>query len=314
VSEARIEAELRSRTTGRVETDFRLDRFTTYRLGGPALIYFEPSTADDVARFGEVMREMDALPMLVLGRGSNLVISDEGWPGVVLRLGASFSWVKEPDDGSPGLVAGAATPMPQLANWAARRGLAGLEFGIAIPGSVGGAVRMNAGAHGRETGESLESARIFDMSAMGVEERKPADLDYSYRHSNVTEAQVVLDASFQLGREDAASVRDRMEGYRRHRAATQPGAVQNAGSVFKNPPGDHAGRLVEAAGLKGFTVGGASVSPLHANFFIAGDGSSAQDVYNLVHAVRSRVKDQFAVDLEPEIRFVGRFADPGEDR
>jgi UDP-N-acetylmuramate dehydrogenase len=314
VSGSGLERELHSRTAGRVETDFRLDRFTTYRLGGPARIYFEPTTAEDVARFGEVIREMDALPLLVLGRGSNLVISDEGWPGVVLRLGAAFSWVKEPDDGSPGLVAGAATPMPQLANWAARRGLAGLEFGIAIPGSVGGAVRMNAGAHGRETAESLESARIFDLGKMSLEERKPADLDYSYRHSNLEEDQVVLDASFQLGREDAESVRDRMEGYRRHRAATQPGAVQNAGSVFKNPPGDHAGRLVEAAGLKGFAVGGASVSQLHANFFIAGDGASAQDVYDLVHEVKSRVRDEFAVDLESEIRFVGRFTDPKEDR
>jgi UDP-N-acetylmuramate dehydrogenase len=317
VSATRIESELRSRTSGIVETDFRLDRFTTYRLGGPARVYFEPASADDVARFGEIERESGdagSLPLLVLGRGSNLVISDHGWPGLVIRLGSSFSWITPPDDGSPGLVAGAATPMPLLANWASRRGHAGLEFAIAIPGSVGGAVRMNAGAHGRETAESLESARIFDFDALDVGERKPADLDYSYRHSNLTDRQLVLDARFQLSLEETAGVRDRMEGYRRHRASTQPGAVQNAGSVFKNPPGDHAGRLVEEAGLKGFRVGGASVSDLHANFFIAGKGSQAQDVYDLVHTVKRKVKERFGVDLTPEIRFVGHFDDPREER
>jgi UDP-N-acetylmuramate dehydrogenase len=316
VTETRVEAELRRRTSGRVESDFALERFTTYRLGGPARIYFEPDSVEDVERFGEVVRAMgnpDELPVLVLGRGSNLVISDRGWPGLVVRLGSSFSWIRSPADDSPGLVAGAATPMPQLANWSARRGLAGLEFAIAIPGSVGGAVRMNAGAHGRETSESLESARIFDLEPMTLQERKPADLDYSYRHSNLNEGQLVLEAAFQLAVEDPEVVRDRMEGYRKHRAATQPGALQNAGSVFKNPPGDHAGRLVEAAGLKGFSVGGASVSELHANFFIAGDGSRAQDVYDLVHAVQRRVKERFDVELTPEIRFVGHFENPEED-
>jgi UDP-N-acetylmuramate dehydrogenase len=308
---------LRAEASGRVETDFELRPLTTYRLGGPAAVYFAAASVDDVKTFGEAIRSTDGgdqLPVLVLGRGSNLVISDSGWPGVVLRLGHPFSGVAPLQVDSPGLVAGAATPMPQLANWAARRGLAGLEFGIAIPGSVGGAVRMNAGAHGRETAESLESARIFDLDAMSVDERKPSDLDYSYRHSSVSDRQVVLDARFQLTSEDPGAVRERMEGYRKHRAATQPGAVQNAGSVFKNPAGDHAGRLVEAAGLKGFRIGGASVSELHANFFIAQEGSRAQDVYDLVHAVKAQVKERFGVELTPEIRFVGHFDDPQEDR
>jgi len=269
-----------------------------------------------VQTFADIVRtspEGRELPVLVLGRGSNLVISDAGWPGMVLRLGPAFSSISAPEDGAPGLVAGAATPMPQLANWSARRGLTGLEFAIAIPGSVGGAVRMNAGAHGRETAESLESALIFDLDTMSLDERKPSDLDYSYRHSNITANQVVLEASFQLSSEDPDVVRDRMEGYRKHRAETQPGAVQNAGSVFKNPPGDHAGRLVEAAGLKGFRVGGASVSELHANFFIADEGARGQDVYDLVNAVRAKVRDEFDIELTPEIRFVGHFDDSRED-
>ena len=317
MSLSRVADALRNRTLGRVEMDFPLDRLTTYRLGGPAAVYFEAGSADDVAAFGEVLASDDdarALPVLVLGRGSNLVVSDRGWPGVVLRLGAAFARINALEDQEPGLVAGAATPMPQLANWAARRGLAGLEFAIAIPGSVGGAVRMNAGAHGRETAEGLESARIFDLDGLSVDDRKPADLDYSYRHSNLSDRHVVLDARFQLAREEPAAVRERMEGYRKHRAATQPGAVQNAGSVFKNPPGDHAGRLVEAAGLKGFRIGGASVSRLHANFFIAQKGARAQHVFELVHAVRAMVKQRSGVELTPEIRFVGHFDDPEEGR
>jgi UDP-N-acetylmuramate dehydrogenase len=315
MTDSTVAANLRARASGRVETSFPLSRLTTYRLGGPAAVYFEPSSIDDVRSLAEIVRMSPGteLPVLVLGRGSNLVISDEGWPGIVMRLGPAFASISAPEDGSPGLVAGAATPMPQLANWAARRGLAGLEFAIAIPGSVGGAVRMNAGAHGRETADSLESARIFDLDSLSVDEKKPSDLDYSYRHSNLTERHVVLEARFQLSREDPETVRDRMEGYRKHRAETQPGAVQNAGSVFKNPPGDHAGRLVEAAGLKGFRIRGASVSDLHANFFIADEGARAQDVYDLVNAVRAKVKDRFGVELTPEIRFLGHFDESREE-
>ena len=310
--------ELRRRLAGRVETNWVLARYTTYRLGGPALLYVEPARADDlVALTEELSRHDESLPLLVMGRGSNLVVSDEGWPGVVVRPGAQFSWL-EGVEGAPQsgraerLRAGAGTSMPLLANWAARRGLSGLEFAIAIPGSVGGAVRMNAGAHGTETADSLASAAIFDFTSGRVEVRRAQDLDFSYRHSNLDDRHLVVAASWALEATAAEQVRARMESYRRHRAATQPGAVQNAGSVFKNPAGDSAGRLVEAAGLKGWRVGGASVSTLHANFFIAEEGATAQDVFDLVHAVTQKVRTLFGVDLEPEIRFVGTYADPND--
>ncbi|MDQ4143603.1 MAG: UDP-N-acetylmuramate dehydrogenase [Actinomycetota bacterium] len=308
-----VRDDLRKRLEGRVEIDWPLAGLTTYRLGGPARIYVEPASADDLVALAETIRSFDEKPpLLVLGRGSNLVISDGGWPGIVVRLGSAFSWLRPVEDAplrgkAPRLHAGSGTTMPLLANWAARRGLTGLEFAIAIPGSVGGAVRMNAGAHGTETGDSLHVATVFDTETLEVETRPNADLGFSYRRSNLDERHVVLDALWALEASEPSLVRERMDGYRRHRAATQPGAVQNAGSVFKNPPGDSAGRLVEAAGLKGLRVGGASVSTLHANFFIAEEGSTAQDVFDLVHAVRRKVLEVSGVELEPEIRFVGEY-------
>lgn len=302
---------LSARLTGRVERDVPLRRFTTYRLGGPARLYVEPRDVGDLVALGEELaREPQRAPVLAVGRGSNLVVSDRGWPGIAVRLGTGFSYI---EDAPGGLSAGAASALPQVANRAARRGLQGMEFAIAIPGSVGGAIRMNAGAHGREVSDCLDHAEVYDLVNLRRDRRDVAGLDLSYRHSNLGSDDLVIGGRFRLAVGDPDEVRERMESYRRHRAETQPGAVQNAGSVFRNPPGDHAGRLVEAAGLKGHRVGGASVSALHANFFIAEDGSTAQDVYDLVHQVRRLVREVHGVDLEPEIRFVGEFYDdPGD--
>ncbi len=300
-------ARLREAVHGPVEHDWPLARLTTYRLGGPAAVYVEPSGTDDLSRFAEVLRDADVdtttVPVLALGRGSNIVVSDEGWPGIVLRLGDAFAWTRfAPGDDL--VLTGASTSLPQLANWAARRELTGLEFLIAIPGSVGGAVRMNAGAHGREIKDCLASVRVFDLNALSLYEREAAALGLAYRRSNLAPHEIVVDAAFRLQRDDERAIRARMDAYRKHRAATQPGAVQNAGSVFKNPAGDSAGRLVEAAGLKGYRVGGAEVSKLHANFFVAGPGATAQDVFDLVHDVRAGVRAAFGVELEPEVRVV----------
>jgi UDP-N-acetylmuramate dehydrogenase len=314
-----IAEELSGRVRGRVALDHPLAGLTTYRLGGPAALYLEPEDADDVAALADVLRDADgSVPVLPMGRGSNMVISDKGFEGIVVRLGMKFAWIRaKAGDGasaSTGMTAGASTSLPLLANWAARRSLTGMEFAVAIPGSVGGGVRMNAGAHGTEIADSLESVQLFDLIERRITSLEASELGLSYRRSNLTADQVVLDATFELVPAEDAEIRARMESYRRHRAETQPGAVQNAGSVFKNPEGDSAGRLVEAAGLKGFRVGTVAVSELHANFFVAEDGGRAQDVYNLVHLVRARVKETFGVDLEPEIRFVGTFDEPAHSR
>lgn len=307
---------LRDRLEGVVETDRTLGPLTTYRVGGPAALYVEPSSVDDLEVLAGAVSDAGAvdLPVLVLGRGSNTVISDHGFPGLVIRLGSAFAKIDERSDGEPGLVAGGSAPLPTLANWAARRGLARVEFLISIPGSVGGAVRMNAGAHGGEVRDVLTEVRLFDLDQMRLDVRDADSLGFRYRGSDLTDRHVVLDATFALEPADVAQVRERMEGYRRHRAETQPGALQNAGSTFKNPPDDHAGRLVEAAGLKGFAVGGASVSTLHANFFMASDDATSQDVFDLVHEVRARVLDRFGVELQPEVRFVGSFKTRSRER
>ncbi len=301
---------LEERFGERLKRDVPLGRLTTYRIGGPAALYLEPGSRSDleaVARCRQTAGE--GVPIITLGRGSNLVISDKGWPGLVLRLApGAFSFAR-PGDGPDSLVAGAATSLPVVANWAARRGLSGLEFMIAIPGSIGGAVRMNAGAHGGETSGALATATVLDLATGELTERKAPELELSYRHSNLTEQDVVLDATFELVPQTEDEVRARLESFRKHRAETQPPAVQNAGSTFKNPAGDHAGRLVEAAGLKGFRVGGVEVSRLHANFFVSDETATAQDVYDLVHEVARRVKEDCGIELEPEVKFTGEFED-----
>ncbi len=304
---------------GHVATRAPLHPLTTYRLGGPAAIYFEPADEADLASMSAIAEQLGALEILLLGRGSNLVISDEGWPGAVIRLGPGFSAVqiaeRPPAGRDPSAVhvrAGAAVSMPQLANWAARRNLAGVEFMVSIPGSVGGGVRMNAGAHGGQVSDHLVSIDLFELDGFAPSSRSAAELGLGYRHSDLRAREIVTAAYFSLPAGDPASIRARMDDNRRQRAETQPGALQNAGSVFKNPPGDHAGRLVEAAGLKGFRLGGAAVSALHANFFVADAGASAQDVHDLVHHVAREVHDRFGVTLQPEVRFVGSFTPPGE--
>ena len=297
---------------GTVERSYPLARFTTYRLGGPAEIYVEPAGLDDLIALSTKLRELDptgAIPLLVLGRGSNLVISDAGWPGIAMRLGQPFAGLDPRDDDPASFDVGAGKPLPLVANWSARRELSGMEWGVGVPGSIGGAVRMNAGAHGTDLAATLVQATVLSLDNCEVAARTSEQLDLSYRHSNLTDREIVVSARLKLTPEPREAIRARMESFRKHRAATQPGALQNAGSTFKNPQGDSAGRLVEATGLKGWRVGGASVSKVHANFFMAGDTATAQDVFDLIHDVRRKVNDAFGVELTPEVRFAGPFAD-----
>ena len=288
--------------SGKVRSMVPVSGLTTYKLGGPARYYLEPDNEAQLVAFAGSVRSE---PLLVLGRGSNLVVSDEGFPGLVVHLGAGFVRTELGDDGT--VTSGAATSMPGLARTCARAGRGGLEFYIGIPGSVGGGVRMNAGCHGSETRDWLESARVIDVRRGEVSDRKPAEMEMTYRHTNLRPDEIVTAATYATEPRDPAEIEERIRSVIRWRRDHQPGGTFNAGSVFKNPPGDSAGRIIDSLGLKGTRVGGAHVSAKHANFFVADEGVKAQDVYDLVWAVRRRVGLELDIWLQPEVQFAGPF-------
>lgn len=274
---------------------------TTYRLGGPARYFAE---IPDRSTLDLVIEALADEPVLILGRGSNLVISDRGFDGLVARLVGDFEQI---DVDGETVVAGGAVWLPSLARETVASGVRGLEFFVGIPGSVGGAVRQNAGGHGSETREWLVEAEICAIRSGEVTRPGPDDLEMSYRHSSIGPDDLILSATFRGERGDVDEGRDLIASIIRWRKEHQPAAVYNAGSVFRNPPGDSAGRIIDALGLKGFSVGAVRVSEKHANFFVAGSDATASDLYELVATVRALVKTETGIDLTPEIQFVGEF-------
>jgi UDP-N-acetylmuramate dehydrogenase len=291
-----------------IEHDVDLAPLTTYKLGGPAL-WFADVGDEDTLR--SVVEANPGGEILVLGRGSNLVVSDAGYPGLVLRLVGDYLVASIAGDGS--IAAGAGMPLPKLARFASAADRGGLEFFVGIPGSVGGAVRMNAGGHGSDTAAWLIDASIFDVSTGAITRRSPSGLDLSYRHSNLVDGEVVLDARFHTIERPRAEGEALLRDITRWRKEHQPGGTLNAGSVFKNPEGDSAGRIIDASGLKGYRRGGVAVSDLHANFFVSDRDATAQDVWDLVWAVRRKVGEETGVWLSPELRFVGAFERSGDE-
>ena len=287
----------------RVRTSFPLAPMTSFRLGGPAALYLEARSMEDLSALSRAVRETD-LPLLVIGKGSNLLVGDGGFPGVVLRLGKEFRWTAR---GGSRLSAGAAMPLPALAGVALSHSLAGLEFGVAIPASLGGSVRMNAGAHGRSLDEVLSSVEVFLVGEDRTRVLPAAEVGFRYRETSLPPGAVVLAATADLRLGDPGDIRSSMDDARRWRRATQPLAEPNCGSVFKNPPGDHAARLIESIGGKAMTVGGARVSEKHSNFIVAGPGATARDVMALMTALRDGVLREHGVALEPEVHVVGTF-------
>jgi UDP-N-acetylmuramate dehydrogenase len=257
----------------------------------------------------EARRTSGSPDVLVLGRGSNLLVSDAGYDGLVIQLGGDFLDLTIDDAGVA--VAGGALSLPLLARRTVKAGRGGLEWYVGIPGSVGGAVCMNAGGHGSETSEWLIDADVISIGSGAVRRRDPGDLDLRYRHSALGPDDLVIGARFRTieraSEEGERHLREITQWRREH----QPGGTFNAGSVFKNPPGDAAGRIIDALGLKGLSVGGAAVSTRHANFFEAGPSATAQDVYDLIRSVQARVAAETGIELVPEIRFAGKFV--GED-
>ena len=299
---------LRRVAAGRVATSQSLARFTSLRVGGAAAVLVEPTDEDDLVRVAEVLAAGEP-DVLVIGRGTNLLVSDDGFPGVVVRLGSGFEWISGAAGNGPpaSITAGGGAALPRVANFAARRSLTGLEFAVAIPATVGGGVRMNAGAHGSSISSVLAWARVLGLRSGVRQTLSPETLDLAYRRSSIAATDVVCAAGFVLTEGDRAEIARRMDAYRVHRAQTQPAEAPNAGSMFRNPAGDSAGRLIEAAGLKGSAAGSVEVSARHANFFLAHPGASAQQVHDLMVRVQDAVAEQFGVVLVPEVRVVGAF-------
>jgi UDP-N-acetylmuramate dehydrogenase len=319
-----------------IRADESLARHGTFGVGGPAEVWANVAREEDLARL-VTLAVAHGWPLMLVGNGTNVLYADAGARGVVARM-ADAVWRLEATDladanGQPltRLIAGAGASLPRLVNDLAARGLSGLEWGAGVPGTVGGGVVSNAGAHGACVGDTLESVRLLTAppqpGAEAVIRSLPADaLDLSYRHSRFRAArriafdddgrptaaprapieppEMIVGATFLLRPDDPAQIQARVAAYKLHRKETQP-PQPSAGSVFKNPPGDYAGRLIEATGLKGSRVGRAQISPRHANFIVNTGGAAAADVAGLIALARRTVRERFGVELELEVELRG---------
>lgn len=288
---------------GKLLVDEALAPFTWFRVGGPADLVFLPADEQDLADF---LKALDpAVPVLAIGVGSNLLVRDGGVEGVVIRLGKGFNTVEAL--GNNLIKAGGAVPDAILARKAADAGVAGLEFYAGIPGTVGGAVIMNAGCYGSETVNVVKSVRVMDRAGQ-VRELAVEDLRYTYRHSALQdgEAVIVLDAIFEGTADEPSEIKSRMRAITERRETTQPIREKTGGSTFKNPPGHSSWKLVDEAGWRGRLYGGAMFSPLHSNFLINTGEATAADLEGLGDTVRADVLAKTGVQLDWEIKRIGR--------
>ena len=278
-----------------------LSRHTKFRDGGPAEYLFTPQ----IAQIPDVVAlcRQHEIPLTVIGNGSNLLVSDNGLRGVVLELGKTASGIRLLD--GEDLVVQAGTLLSETANYAAKNGLSGMEFAAGIPGSLGGAVVMNAGAYGGEMKDILSGVRV--LTTAGEIKVRPADeLDLSYRHSRMMdEGEIVLEAKLNLAQGSEVVIRAKMDELRKKRVEKQPLEYPSAGSTFKRPQGYFAGKLIEDAGLRGFRIGDAQVSEKHCGFVINRGAATAAQILELMQRVQERVKEHSGVDLEPEVRLLG---------
>ena len=295
-------AEKSPAVTGDLRRDEPMSKHTSWRVGGPAEHFFKPANIDDLALF---LRELDAeVPVFWFGVGSNLLVRDGGLAGVVISVAGILNHIEQ--SGSQQVTAGAGIPCTQLARQCIRWGLGPSEFFAGIPGTLGGALAMNAGAHGGETWERVRSVKTIDRQG-DIHERLPDHYEIGYRSVLGPGDEWFLEAVLEFDPEADASM-DTLKEMLERRKATQPLGLPSCGSVFRNPPDDHAARLIEASGLKGYRIGGAEVSEKHANFIINADDASAADVEQLITHVQQTVAEQQGVELVHEVRIVGNVA------
>ncbi len=293
---------------GRMAADQSMAKLTWFQVGGPADVLYQPADADDLAAFMNALPE--DVPVLVVGVGSNLLVRDGGIEGVVIRLSAKGFGQLEPL-GDNRIRAGAALPDKRVAAFALAEGLGGFEFYHGIPGGIGGALRMNAGANGAET-----TQRVIEVEAVSREGEKltlsHADMGYSYRHCDAPADLIFTSAVFEGVEKDCDAIQAAMDEVQHHRETVQPIREKTGGSTFKNPAGHSSWKLIDEAGLRGFAVGGAQMSEMHCNFMLNTGEATGHDLETLGETVRARVLEHSGIELDWEIKRVGRF-EPGRE-
>ena len=278
-----------------------MSRHTTFGIGGPADYFVDVANAEEISQICRLARSRE-VPFFIVGNGSNLLVSDDGIRGVVIHLGKSFSEVERDGDI---IRAQAGASLGKIARIALEASLTGFEFAAGIPGSFGGAVSMNAGAYGGEMKDVLADVDLLTPEGEIIT-LKAEDMDLSYRHSVVFEKDyIVLEARIRLQSGTEKDIREKMDQLARARKEKQPLEYPSAGSTFKRPEGYYAGKLIQDAGLKGYTVGGAMVSDKHAGFVVNHGGATAEEVCFLIRQVQKKIMEKFGVHMEPEVRFLG---------
>lgn len=286
---------------GTVAFDEPLSKHTSWRIGGPADVFIQPTETEHLVRIMQMTHQY-GIPWYVIGKGSNLLVRDGGLRGVVIKLADNFADLSINDQV---LTAKGGRSFVSAANHAIRHGLSGLEFATGIPGTVGGAVMMNAGAHGGEVKDVLIDCHVLTPEGEMLH-LSHNDLRFEYRYSILKDRpMLVVDASFALHSGDEQEMSERVRNWAKRRQITQPLSLPSCGSVFRNPEGTHSGRLVEESGLKGKKIGGAQISELHGNFIVNIGGATAKDVLQLIELVQRTIKEKYGYDLHPEVRIVG---------
>lgn len=293
--------ELMKANIGEVHFDHSMAEYTTWKIGGPADVFIIPAGKSELCELMQLLHKHQ-IPWKQIGRGSNMLVSDKGIRGAVIKLGSAFEHLAFEDQR---MIVGSAYSFIKLSVIAGKKGLSGIEFAGGIPGSVGGAVFMNAGAHGSDVSRILQSAEIV-LETGELVQMSNKELDYKYRHSLLQEQPgIVIEATFSLQHGDRKEIAASMASFKERRMKTQPLKMATAGSVFRNPPGYHAAKLIEESGLKGTRVGGAEVSEIHANFIVNTGQATARDVITLIETIRDTVYTKHEVWLETEVLMVG---------
>lgn len=305
MAEPALYKELLKLLRGRVVAGELMKNHTSWRIGGPSDVFVEPEGREDLQLVVSYAYN-HGVPLTVIGAGTNLLVSERGIRGIVVKIGDGLSRISIAGNH---IVAEAGAKLSRVAAAAREASLGGFEFTAGIPGTVGGAVVMNAGANGSSISELVQDVLLLDYRG-GYCRKTNKELNFGYRFSILQEAAFILvEVSFSCFSRNKNEIRKEMENYIARRRMSQPTAQANAGSVFKNPPGDSAGRLIEAAGLKGLQIGDAQISPLHANFIVNLGSATARDVLALIDKARKVVYDRFGVELKPEVKVVGDLAE-----